>query len=83
MTKYVNGKPILDRTVIIKSNVPIPEERSEKNREIYEAAKTMKIGQCFDIPYTRTGISGNLSRATGHTFIQRKLGKILRIWRIK
>jgi hypothetical protein len=86
MAIYKEGKPISGYSAfvpVIKQGIPIPEARNETSIKVYEVALKMQIWDCIDVPYTRNPIAGNLSRATGYAFTQRKIGNILRIWRIE
>jgi hypothetical protein len=83
MTIYKLGKPQKSIVIVVNKGIPIPKARSAPNVELYQAAKDLEVGDCIDIPYSRTGVSGNLARDIGYTFTQRKVGDILRIWRTK
>jgi hypothetical protein len=67
----------------IDKGVPIPTPRSAEN-PLYEAAKTMDVGDSVVIPKRRGPICGNLKRATGFKFTQRTISETeMRIWRIE
>lgn len=79
-TFYKDGKPIGPPIQILKG-VPIPPAKPDAYAAAYKAAEQMEVGDCIDVPYSRTGVASNLGRATGNTFTQRKIGDCLRIWR--
>lgn len=85
MTVYVDAKPAKSVTspfdVVIKRGIPMPESYAKSNSKLYGIAAQMQIGDCIDIPYSRSGTASNLARAFGYEFTQRKVDNVLRIWR--
>ena len=75
------GKAVEEAEVVIRRGIPIPASKSQSNGRLYALARKMEVGDCIDLPYTRTGVAGNLGRALGYEFTQRKVGDILRVWR--
>jgi hypothetical protein len=78
MTIYKQGKPL--PTIEIKRGIPIPSSRNESG--LKAIALDMQVGDCIDVPYSRTPVGYNLARVTGFEFTQRRKGDVLRIWRI-
>lgn len=71
--------------IIIEHNVPIPppiNNKPYKISPINETAERMKVGDSILVPYMRESLASSMSRHTGYTFTQRKVGDKLRIWRV-
>lgn len=82
MTIHIAAKPAAHPfDVVIKRGIPIPEPRNKSDSRLYGIARKMQVGDCIEIPYSRTGHAANLERSLGYTFTQRKVGDVLRIWR--
>jgi hypothetical protein len=66
-----------------RMGVPIPEPKQAQNKELYTTVAQMPVGACVDVPYTRSPIASNLSRCFGYKFTQRRVGDMLRLWRVE
>ena len=77
MTIYKEAKALAE--VSIKRGIPIPTSRNVTG--LKKVVLDMEVGDCIDVPYSRTPVAHNLGRLTGFEFTQRRIGEILRIWR--
>lgn len=84
MPIFKSGKEVnslLTYQIVVNRGIPVPPPRAASNIPLYNAAKSLEVGDSIDIPYRRVGVASNLARDTGYVFSQRKIGNILRIWR--
>ena len=54
MTTYKMG--------IVQKGIPIPTAKKDRNLEMYQKVASMSIGDCIDIPYSRTGVASSQGR---------------------
>lgn len=82
-----DGKPVEEpEAVPIEKGVPIPADDRQFKRvsPVMVAARAMEIGDSVVIPASQgKQTAGNMGRATGFKFTQRREGDNIRIWRIK
>lgn len=77
---YKEGKPVIEK------GVPIPPDVRPFVRisPVMVAARAMEVGDSILIPATQgKQTAGNMGRATGFKFTQRREGDNIRIWRIE
>lgn len=82
---YVDGKPAPE--IPIEKGVPIPPRTDsflKRTSLVMDAARSMVVGDSILIPASLgKQTTGNMSRATGFKFTQRRYGDNIRIWRIE
>lgn len=84
MIHLINGQP--PDLLPIEKGLPIPPSQAigvVRTSSVMQTARSMIIGDSIIVPYTRSPIAANMTRATGFKFSQRKIGKEMRIWRIE